>query len=33
MLSALNAIVAAMHEDGTLSGFSMTHLSRDVTKP
>ena len=33
MLSALNEIVAAMHEDGTLSGFSMTHLGRDVTKP
>jgi hypothetical protein len=33
MLSALNEIVAAMHEDGTLSGFSMTHLGRDITKP
>ena len=33
MLNALNEIVAAMHEDGTLSGFSMKHLGRDVTKP
>ncbi len=33
MLNALNEIVAAMHEDGTLSGFAMTNLGRDVTKP
>jgi polar amino acid transport system substrate-binding protein len=32
-LVAINEIVAAMHADGTLSGFSMTHLGRDVTKP
>ena len=30
---AINEIIAAMHADGTLSGFSMTHLGRDVTKP
>jgi polar amino acid transport system substrate-binding protein len=30
---AINEIIAAMHADGTLSGFSMTHLDRDVTKP
>jgi len=33
MLSALNAIVAEMHEDGTLSGFAMTHVGRDISKP
>ncbi len=33
MLAALNEIVAAMHEDGTLSGFSTKNLGRDVTKP
>jgi len=33
MLVALNAIVAAMHEDGTLSGFAMTHVARDISKP
>lgn len=32
-LLAINEIIAAMHADGTLSGFSMTHLGRDVTKP
>jgi len=32
-LVAINEIIAAMHADGTLSGFSMTHLGRDVTKP
>ena len=30
---AINEIIAAMHADGTLSGFSMTSLGRDVTKP
>jgi ABC-type amino acid transport substrate-binding protein len=30
---AINEIIAAMHADGTLSGFSMKHLDRDVTKP
>jgi polar amino acid transport system substrate-binding protein len=30
---AINEIIAAMHADGTLSGFSMTNLGRDVTKP
>ena len=33
MLTALNKIVAAMHEDGTLSGFAMTHVGRDISKP
>ena len=33
MLAALNKIVAAMHEDGTLSGFAMTHVGRDISKP
>jgi ABC-type amino acid transport substrate-binding protein len=33
MLNALNAIVAEMHEDGTLSGFAMTHVGRDISKP
>jgi polar amino acid transport system substrate-binding protein len=32
-LVAINEIIAAMHADGTLSGFSMKHLDRDVTKP
>ena len=32
-LVAINEIIAAMHADGTLSGFSMTNLGRDVTKP
>jgi polar amino acid transport system substrate-binding protein len=32
-LLAINEIIAAMHADGTLSGFSMKHLGRDVTKP
>jgi len=31
MLKTLNEMVASMHADGTLSGFSMKHLSRDVT--
>ncbi|NBW31233.1 MAG: hypothetical protein EBR48_01030 [bacterium] len=31
MLAVLNEMVASMHADGTLKGFSMTHLSRDVT--
>jgi polar amino acid transport system substrate-binding protein len=30
---AINEIIAAMHADGTLSGFSMANLGRDVTKP
>jgi hypothetical protein len=29
----INEIIGEMHADGTLSGFSMKHLSRDVTKP
>jgi hypothetical protein len=33
MLNALNAIVAEMHEDGTLSGFAMKHVKRDISKP
>jgi polar amino acid transport system substrate-binding protein len=33
MLNALNAIVAEMHEDGTLSGFAMKHVGRDISKP
>jgi hypothetical protein len=33
MLNALNAIVAEMHADGTLSGFAMTHVGRDISKP
>lgn len=33
MLTALNKIVAAMHEDGTLSGFAMKHVGRDISKP
>jgi polar amino acid transport system substrate-binding protein len=33
MLNALNAIVAEMHEDGTLSGFALTHVKRDISKP
>jgi polar amino acid transport system substrate-binding protein len=32
-LLAINEIIGEMHADGTLSGFSMKHLSRDVTKP
>ena len=32
-LLVINEIIAEMHADGTLSGFSMTHLGRDVTKP
>jgi ABC-type amino acid transport substrate-binding protein len=33
MLNALNAIVAEMHADGTLSSFAMTHVGRDISKP
>jgi hypothetical protein len=33
MLNALNAIVAEMHEDGTLSDFAMKHVGRDISKP
>jgi hypothetical protein len=33
MLNALNAIVAEMHADGTLSGFAMKHVGRDISKP
>jgi polar amino acid transport system substrate-binding protein len=29
----INKIIAEMHADGTMSGFSMKHLGRDVTKP
>jgi polar amino acid transport system substrate-binding protein len=32
-LLAINEIIGEMHADGTLTGFSMKHLSRDVTKP
>lgn len=32
MLAALNPIVAAMHADGTLTGFSTQWLKKDVTK-
>ncbi len=31
MLAVLNPIVAAMHADGTLTGFSMQFLGKDVT--
>lgn len=33
MLVALNKIVAEMQEDGTLTGFAMTHVGRDISKP
>jgi polar amino acid transport system substrate-binding protein len=32
-LLVINEIIAEMHADGTLTGFSMKHLDRDVTKP
>ena len=32
-IAEINKIIAEMHADGTMSGFSMKHLGRDVTKP